>query len=66
MYGDPALYKAAYLRSQNKNIQAANAELQTIPTGLAEPLDELHPMEYAEVTGLVDELIEEIYPRINW
>jgi hypothetical protein len=36
--------------------------------GMAEPLDfeAIHPMEYAEVTGLVDELIDEIYPENDW
>ena len=31
-----------------------------------EPIDEndCHPMDWAEVTGLVDEVLEEIYPQI--
>jgi hypothetical protein len=30
--------------------------------GMAEPLDEMHPMEAAELMGLADELFDEIYP----
>lgn len=30
--------------------------------GMAEPLDEIHPMEAAELMGLADELFDEIYP----
>jgi hypothetical protein len=33
--------------------------------GNVEPIDETdcHPLDWAEVTGLVDELIDEIYPE---
>lgn len=32
---------------------------------MVEPIDELtcHPMDWAEVTGLIDEVVEEIYPE---
>jgi hypothetical protein len=33
--------------------------------GLVEPIDEpsCHPLEWAEVTGLIEEVMEEIYPE---
>jgi hypothetical protein len=34
---------------------------------MVEPIDEptCHPMDWAEVTGLADELADDIYPEIN-
>lgn len=36
--------------------------------GMVEPIDEptCHPMDWAEVTGLADELVDEIYPQEDW
>jgi len=35
---------------------------------MVEPIDEptCHPMDWAEVTGLADELADEIYPEPEW
>ncbi len=54
-----------------KDIDYANAMLaelaeQGILEPMVEPIDEpnCHPMDWAEVTGLADVLLEEIYPEI--
>lgn len=48
-------------------INAILAELadQNIVEPMVEPIDEptCHPMDWAEVTGLADELADEIYPE---
>jgi hypothetical protein len=35
---------------------------------MVEPIDEptCHPMDWAEVTGLADEMADEIYPEPEW
>jgi hypothetical protein len=54
-----------------KDIDYANAMLaelaeQGILEPMVEPIDEpnCHPMDWAEVTGLADILVEDIYPEI--
>lgn len=55
-----------------EDTDAVNAFLAQLATEQAvepmvEPIDEptCHPMDWAEVTGLADELADDIYPEIN-
>lgn len=43
------------------SLDQVNALLMTLEP-VVEPVDEMHPMEYAELIGLADELFDEIYP----
>lgn len=48
------------------DFEEINAILSTMADyGMVEPCDcdDAHPMDWAEVTGLVDELAEDIYPE---
>lgn len=46
-----------------EDVNAILAEMRD--DGMIEPIDEdsCHPLEWAEVTGLVDEIFEEMYPE---
>lgn len=46
-----------------------NALLQTLEDGkMVEPIDDpnCHPMDWAEVVGIADEMFDEIYPEANY
>jgi hypothetical protein len=51
-------------------INAILAQIATLESEepMVEPIDEAncHPMDWAEVTGLADELVEDIYPEAKW
>lgn len=46
-----------------EDVNAILAEMRD--DGMVEPIDEdsCHPLEWAEVTGLVDEIFDEMYPE---
>lgn len=53
-----------------EDVNAILADLaeQRVLEPMVEPIDEptCHPMDWAEVTGLADELADEIYPEADW
>jgi len=50
------------------SIEEINALLnECVESGLIEPIDEAscHPLDWAEVVGIADEIFDEVYPEAN-
>lgn len=50
------------------SIEEINALLnEVVESGVIEPIDEsdCHPLDWAEVVGITDEIFDEVYPEAN-